>query len=372
MNRSKILNRYIFSQVFAATLICIILFAIIWIAPETLLRTVQRVLAGTMPLKDGINVIVCEIPKIMANALPVGIFLGTLFTFDKLSKDSELTILRACGASFFKIISSIIILGIFTAYFTFVLHDRVIPFVETNYSIRAKDRHESSHFVFPIKNKNEEIQKIIIVPEYVDYTINDVVVLNFTDNSKKKGESLLDEIYMSDYVKFNEKENSWKMNEANAYKISKDGVYYDIGQAKNIEILRGERGRNAYELMKLSVKRDREMTNKEMKKYISLLKQESMDDEYRSILNKYLRRFSEMAVTVLFVVFGALLGFSRPREQRLIGFTVAVLTIFLYFITIPFLDLMAEKGVINPVITAFLAPIALVIAIFFTKKHKDL
>ena len=106
MFKIKIIDRYIFSQVFKATLVCILLFGIIWIAPETLKNTVERVMNGQYTLEFGINVILCEIPKILANAPSVGVFLGTLFTFDKLSKDSEMTILRARGASFYRIIAS--------------------------------------------------------------------------------------------------------------------------------------------------------------------------------------------------------------------------------------------------------------------------
>ena len=372
MFKIKIIDRYIFSQVFKATLVCILLFGIIWIAPETLKNTVERVMNGQYTLEFGINVILCEIPKILSNALSVGVFLGTLFTFDKLSKDSEMTILRACGASFYRIIASLLLFGVLTSGLVFFVRDRLIPFTECTYSMKRKASTKVTHFVFPTKDKNDKMEKIIIVPEFVNYSINDVVVLDFNTEIEKKGGSLLKTIKMADYVKFNEKDNSWRINNATVYNISKDGVYHEVGKESNTLILDGERGRNAYELMKSSVKRDREMTNAELKRYISLLKQESMDDEYRSMLNKYLSRHSQVLMTILFVVFGALLGFSKPREQRLVGFTLAVLTIFLYYITMPFLDLMAEKGVIPPVITAFIAPIILLISIKVLKKHKDL
>ena len=114
------------------------------------------------------------------------------------------------------------------------------------------------------------------------------------------------------------------------------------------------------------------MTNAELKRYTHLLKIESMDDEYRFMLNKYLQRYTQSIIAILFVIFGALLGFSKPREQRLIGFTLAVLTIFLYYITMPFLDLLAEKGILHPVISASIAPIVLIFAIRALKKQKDL
>lgn len=371
MKNIKILDKYIFSQVFWATTVCILLFSIIWIAPEILLRTVQRVLNGTYTLEMGISAILCEIPKILGNALPVGIFLGTLFTFDKLSKDSEITIMRACGASFYRIIASSLVLGVMVAGLSFFVRDKMIPYATAKFDV-VKRFVMSTHFVFPIKDDNNKMTKVIIVPEFRSYSINDVVVLNFAQGQKQKGKSLLDSIYMADFVRFNEQTNSWTINEALAYNITPEGVYTNVRKENNIEILNGDRGRNAYELMKFSLKRDRDMTNAELKKYVHLLKTESMDDEYRFMLNKYLQRFTQSIIAILFVMFGALLGFSKPRDQRLIGFTLAVLTIFLYYITMPFLDLLAEKGILHPIITASIAPIVLLLAINAVKKQKDL
>lgn len=371
MKNIKIIDRFIFSQVFWATTVCILLFSIIWIAPETLLRTVQRVLDGTYTLEMGFSAIICEIPKILGNALPVGIFLGTLFTFDKMSKDSELTVMRACGASFYRIIASTLVLGVMVAALSFFVRDKMIPYASTNFDV-VKRYSSATHFVFPIKNENNKMKRVIIVPEFRDYSINDVVVLNFADGIQSKGKSVLESIFMADFVKYDETSHIWTINESSTYNITPEGVYTKVKKEKNLDILGGDRGKNAYELMKFSLKRDRDMTNAELKRYTHLLKIESMDDEYRFMLNKYLQRYTQSIIAILFVIFGALLGFSKPREQRLIGFTLAVLTIFLYYITMPFLDLLAEKGILHPLISASIAPIVLIFAIRALKKQKDL
>lgn len=371
MKNQHILDRYLFMQVFGATLVCILLFSIIWIAPEILLKTVQKVLNGTYTLQMGISAILCEIPKILGNALPVGIFLGTLFTFDKMSKDSEITIMRACGASFYRIIASSLIFGVFIAMLNLFVQDRMIPYASLKYSLK-KRADSMTHFVFPIKSEEGKMKRVIIVPQFYRYSINDAVVLNFSDDTQGNGKSVLSSIYIADYVKYNEANHDWNIHEAATYEVTPEGVYIKVATRKDINILGGERGKNAYELMKFSQKKARDLTNKEIKKYISMLKTESMDDEYRFMLNKYLGRFSQSFIAILFVVFGALLGFSKPRDQRLVGFTLAVLTVFLYYITMPFLDLLAEKGIVHPVITAFIAPVLLCFAIHGLKKHKDL
>ena len=126
----KIFDGYITKQVFAATLVCIFLFVVIWIAPETLLKVIKRTLAGWYTPWVGLQLLVYEVPKIVGKALPVGLLLGTLFTFDKLSKDSELTVLRSIGLTFWRIVYPLIILSIFVSVLCFSLYNTLIPYSE--------------------------------------------------------------------------------------------------------------------------------------------------------------------------------------------------------------------------------------------------
>ena len=93
----KLLDRYVLSQVFLTCFACIFIFMIVWIMPEILLKTVQRTISGTYTIQTAISILVYEMPKVLNIALPVGMLLGTILTFDKLSKDSEVTIFRSSG-----------------------------------------------------------------------------------------------------------------------------------------------------------------------------------------------------------------------------------------------------------------------------------
>ena len=110
------------------TIVAILLFTIVWIAPEMLLNTIKSILAGDISAKTGVLILVCEIPKILGNAFPVGLLLGSLFTFDKLSKDSELTIFRAVGMSFSRILRPLLGLSFIVTYLFFVTYDKLIPY----------------------------------------------------------------------------------------------------------------------------------------------------------------------------------------------------------------------------------------------------
>ncbi len=365
----KLLDRYIFRQVFLACFACVFIFMIIWIMPEIFLKTVQRTLSGDYTVSMAISILVNELPKVLNIALPVGMLLGSILTFDKLSKDFEITVLRSSGISFFRIISSVIVISIFVTIFTFIVGSKLLPISACKLKV-IKQENRVSQFVFPVKNSDDSMQKILIISNFDDNNIRDVIVLNFYDEVSD-GSSLLSSIVISDFVKY-DNNGLWTINTAKKYVISKEGIFNNIEVVKDLKILEGKSAINAYKLMKYSVYRDRELTNAQISEYIKLLKQERMDDEYRFMLNKYIQRFVHSFMCILFAILGCLLGFSQPREQKFLGMLIAVGVIFLYYITIPFFDLLAEKAVLSPWVTSMIAPVSAFILIIILKRIKDL
>lgn len=364
----KIFDGYITKQVFAATLVCIFLFVVIWIAPETLLKVIKRTMSGMYTPMMGIQLLIYEIPKIVGKALPVGLLLGTLFTFDKLSKDSELTVLRGIGLTFSRIVYPIIILSIFISVLCFSLYNTLIPYSEKKIN-QIKGESYETHFVYTVKADKDQLKKIIVVPRYYNNMISRPLVLNF-DASQYQDTSVLSSIMQSDYAVYTK--GSWVIHNIKQYELTKDGVFKSIKNLKQAQVLEGEKADTAYKIMSYSTKKERELNNAEITEYIGMLKSEGLKDEYRFMLNKYLQRYFHSAICVLFAVLGCLLGFSKPREQKLVNFVIGIGIVFGYYITLPFFDMCAEKGLLSPYITSSIQPIAILIAIFVFKKIKDL
>lgn len=363
-----IYDKYIFNQLLVTTCIAILLFTIVWIAPEILLNTIKRTIAGMYTPQKAVLVLLLEIPKILGKALPVGLLLGTLFTFDKLSKDSELTIFRAIGLSFKRILYPVITLSIIGTILCFITYDKLIPLAE--HTEKNLDNFVPfAQYIYTQKDKNNVPQKSIIVSKYWGGELTKVIVLDF---SKQLYQDLhgLSNIYIAKTGKV--MDGYWELYDVTDYKVSDDGIYTDVSTLDKMKILEGQEAKDAETLIVNSTKRDREFTNGELHSYIKLLKREELDEEYRFMLNKYFQRFFHPFVCVLLAIMGALLGFSKPREQRLIGFTIAIACIFAYYITLPFFDLLAEKGVLHPLLTAGIPPIAFMCAIWQFYKSKDL
>ena len=91
-----------------------------------------------------------------------------------------------------------------------------------------------------------------------------------------------------------------------------------------MNILKGKSAIDAYTLMTYSAVKERDVTTADLKNYINLLKKEHLEEEYNYNLNKYLQRYTHPLICILLAILGCILGFSKPREQRLIGFTIAI------------------------------------------------
>lgn len=363
-----IYDKYIFSQVMMATFVAILLFTVVWIAPEMLLNTIKKTLSGDYGVKTAILVILYELPKILGKAFPVGLLLGSLFTFDKLSKDSELTIFRAVGLSFQRIIAPVLVLSLIVTWLCFVTGDKLIPY-SVNKAGALKGGYISTQYIYTQKDKEGIPTKAVVVSKFSKDTMYNVIVLDFSKKQYTDVHQLQDIYYAKTGKNFN---NYWRLYDITQYELSNDGIYIDINKIPEMDILQGESAQNAFTLMTYSVKKEREINNHDLHNYIKLLKKEGLDEEYRYMLNKYLQRFFHPFVCVLLAIMGALLGFSKPREQRLVGFTIAIGSIFLYYITLPFFDLLAEKGVLPPFVTAIFPPFAFLCAIIAFYKSKDL
>ena len=366
-------DRYIFNQVLVTTIVAILLFTIVWIAPEMLLNTIKKILSHEYTVKTGVMVLVYELPKILGKAFPVGLLLGSLFTFDKLSKDSELTIFRAVGMSFSRILRPLLVLSFIVTYLCFVTYDKLIPYSCQKLQ-EIKGGVTLTQYIYTKKDENNHPEQAVIVSRFFQNEMTNVIVLNF---SKQVFDDLhgLTNILVAESGYKGQTDKGipvWILNNVASYDINEDGIFKKITKMDKAYILNGEDAEDAYTIMINSTKRDRDIDNKNLKHYVSLLKKANLDEDYRLMYNKYLQRFFHPFVCVLLAIMGCLLGFSKPREQRLIGFTIAIGCIFVYYITLPFFDLLAEKGVLHPIITAAFPPLAFLCAIIVFYKSRDL
>ena len=365
--KMTILDKFILSQVVKATLVCLVLFIIVWIAPETLFKIIKKVLNDTITPFVAVKLLILEIPKVLAKAIPVGIFLGSIFTFDRLSKNSELAILRGIGISFNRIMAPVIIFGAFLSVLCYFVNDRLVPIASNKL---GESKGGGSHFVYIVENKDKTPKQNIIVSNFNTTTIFGIIVMNFS-NENYSDVTTFKSIVFAPRAYF--EDNCWKVVDAVKYDIDEDGIYHDVNKLSEYRILTS--GKEAVEVKNLmlnATRKERVFTNHQISKYAKLLKKAKFSDEYRYFRVKLYQIYLHPLTCILFAIIGCLLGFCPPRTQRLIGFTIAVGMIFGYYITLPFFDLLAQKAVLPQFLCAVLPILIFIISIFVIKKVKDL
>lgn len=363
----SLLDKFVLSQVFGATLVCLILFIIVWIAPETLFKVIKKVLNHEVTILIGFKLLILEIPKVLAKAIPVGILLGSIFTFDRLSKNSELSILRGIGISFNRIMLPVICFGAVLSVFCYIVNDKLVPIASNKL---GESKGGGSHFVYIVENKDKTPKQNIIVSNFKPGVIYDIIVMNFS-NEKYSDVTTFKSIIFAPVAY--PKNDAWVIKDATKYDIDEDGIYHNVEKIDEYKILTStNQAQEVYNLMLNTTRKERVFTNHQISKYAKLLKKANFSDEYRYFKAKLYQRYLHPLTCILFAIIGCLLGFAPPRSQRLIGFTIAVGMIFGYYITLPFFDLLAQKAVLPPFICAVLPIVLFIISIFVIKKVKDL
>jgi lipopolysaccharide export system permease protein len=294
--------------------------------------------------------------------------LGGLFVFDRLSRDSELTIMRMSGVSTLRLISPIFFLSILGMILSFVVYKEFIPY-STSEIRRLKGDVFQRHFVYIDKDKNNKPKQILIVGGYTGDHLYDIKLLRFSDEVWADT-PLMENIITSQSAEI--KDNHWDLINGINYEIAPNGVYKKTKKFDKIKIFNKETAEIAERLLVYSTKRPREMYNDELREYLSLLKSLDMWDEYRFTLSKFFQRYAHSVGCLFLGVCGVLLGISRPREKRLIGFTLAAVIIFSYYIFIPFLDMLAQMGTITPAMAAWTPNFIVLAAIIGLVKYKNI
>jgi len=368
----KIFDVYITSMVAVATLVAIIAFIVVWISPETLFKVIHRVTYGHITLQQGLEWLFFEIPTILGKAIPVGLLLGSLVITDMLSRNFELVIFRSIGISFWRIARPIIVLSMVFAVFCFFAYNTFIPYSSQRVeNIKSGGGRGTIQWSYLEKDKHSNPKQLIVVSKTDGTYMENINVFQITpqDNNKDKNVSMKKIIFAKNAVF---EKDLFKIQDVTVYEVAPTGIFNKIEEKSEMVILEGKTANNANKLLQMHGVEPDDLTKKQIQEHLKLLKDEQINDEYNAYLNNLYQRFAQTLSCIIFAICGVILGWSRPRENRLLGFTIGAVIIFSYYLTVPFINMLAEKSILPPIITAFLPLIIISVGMFFYARTKDL
>jgi lipopolysaccharide export system permease protein len=261
----------------------------------------------------------------------------------------------------------VICFGVLLSVICYGVNDRLVPIASQKL---GESKGGGSHFVYIVENPDKSPKQNIIVSNFSPQKIYNITVMNFA-HEKYSDATMFKSIVFAPNA--DKQEKCWMLHDALIYEIDVDGIYRKTRYAKEYPILQdGKQAQEVFDLMLNTTRKERVFTNHQISKYTKLLKKANFSDEYRYFKAKLYQRYLHPLTCILFAIIGCLLGFAPPRSQRLVGFTIAVGIIFGYYITLPFFDLLAQKGILSPFLAAGFPIILFILSIFVIKKVKDL
>jgi lipopolysaccharide export system permease protein len=121
------LDRYILRE-FVKTFSLIVLSLVCLYLIVDFFERIRMFLSNDATASQMASYFIFTIPMILSQMIPVTFLLSTLLTFGLLSKNSEITAMKANGVSLYRISMPVIVLSLFVCIFAFLLAEFITPY----------------------------------------------------------------------------------------------------------------------------------------------------------------------------------------------------------------------------------------------------
>ncbi len=349
-----ILDKYILKQLLEVFLMGVIIFTSIIFASETFTQLIKQITLYGIPFNIAFMMIVLNLPQVFVMTIPISTLFATVMTVNRLSLNSEVTVLKACGISISRIARPIFIFAIIMTFVSFFISEIIVPATSMTskhlaiYSLQSKHVPEGRmNFTIKDADKNNVLKRLIYIEECKNKTLNNVTLVDLSDK---------DAIQIVQAKAGRTGQLGWIFNGGVIYTISKSGkifntsLFDDSTVSFGIENAEGLVKENAsqYNFFKLLKYINKNKVNKE---FVEKLKIKYQVDLY----DKIALPVTTMALTLV----GIPLAITPPRVRYNRGFLFSVIIIFVYYLIRAISLNLGETKAVSPFIAAWLPVISI-------------
>ena len=336
----KILYRYIFKKLWSPFLFGLIGTTLI-IALDPMQKALDYVFKNQVDPWIVFEWFYCSVPKDMLFIFPTSSMLAGLLVFSALSKQSELTAVRAGGISFLTCLKPVWLFAMVVFCLVLYVQDQIIP--------PALKRRETIFRKYIKQHEQPRFRKNVVLRIGGDRLLcihkMDVQTRELHDVLLYEDQSTMIAAKKATLIEG----KRWKLHDVN---VSQWLTGFDGGSER--KKLNGYRESMEYELnldkrdlSHYEVKRPQEMSYEEI---LSLIRYH----EERGVLSTnslWVDFYSKTAfpfASVIFCLLGSALGLSPARGGGFVGFGISLVLSFVYFIIMGFAMPLGKNGLLHP------------------------
>ena len=334
----RILDKYVFREVFVSFLFAICAFSAVFIGSGTLFRIAQYITDYGASLPSVIKIFVFSLPGVVMWTFPMSMLLASLLTFGKLSSASEITAMKSCGVNFTRIAAPAVLLGLVVSVGAILFNEYVVP--------RANTAYRNVIYYEIEGNSGMKSQEHVIIKEITDGKIRRLVYARAYDAEQQRLTNVSLQVFGDDG------------------KVSHVGDVYDIADEHMERHMR-------FETQVLPVQKDprqiireqkspEEMTMRELRRQIALMQTQYVNTN--KLEAELYQRVSVPMASLIFTLIGVPLGIQPTRNSSSAGFAMSVIIIFFYYALMTMGNALARGGVLPPMLAVWIPNIVGIIA----------
>ncbi|HNV34405.1 MAG TPA: LptF/LptG family permease [Bacillota bacterium] len=316
------LDRYVMREFLGPFLAAITAFIVISLSVQ-LFWLAEMVVVKRTPLATVLRLVMFNMPAAIVQVLPFATLFGVLLSLGRLSRDSELSIMRAAGLRLSRISRPLIVLSILISLFGFYMGDRVapkanlesrnivnkmilgesIPSIDNNVFFRGPDN--KFFYIGRISEDRATVQDVMI------YDIGYGKYPQLITASKGRADT-----------------GTWVFEDGNIHECGQDGRVVSTAHFDVLEI-KMERAVTDYTN---SGRTTSEMSMKELKDSIDLFSKSGI--RAKNLLIDYYLKLAQPLSSLIFAILAVPLAVRSPRRGGAvysIGAGIAIITLYFIF-----------------------------------------
>ena len=337
----RILDKYIFREVFFSAIFGICAFSAVFIGSGTLFKIARYITDYGASFSSVVKIFVYGLPGIIMWTFPMSMLLATLLTFGRLSSSSEITAMKSCGISFGRIAAPAILLGLIVSFCSILFNEHVVPWANSAgndvfyYEIEGNTEMKSQDHIIVKEIVGDKIQRLVYAREYraSDETLQGVTMQEFNEEGK------VTHVENATFAEW--KNETWIMHEGMIYDISSDESTHTMRFNKQILPVKASPRQIVREQ-----KKPEELTMKELRAQIEIMKTQYINTA--KLETELYQRVTVPMASLVFALIGVPLGLQPTRTSSSMGFALSVIIIFAYYSIMTLSNALARGGVIEP------------------------
>ncbi len=343
-----ILDRYIIRRFLSVLFFTILAFIVIFVIID-LIENLDKFLSFDATFNQVFRYYVYYIPFIIILTLPVCMLLSSLFSLGTMAQYNEIIAIKASGVSLYRILLPVLGLAFIISIISGVAGETVVP---------AANRARLDIYRFEIKKEKRRIataRQELALQDGKDRQ----VYIQFYETAKKrahrvtilwvKGERITKRLDAR-YMQWDDNRKEWTLINitARTFTDSTETVnHYDTLRYTISQI-------TPTDLLDLEIQPE-EMTYAELNRFVD--KMLAMGADARRWLVDLYMKISYPFANFIIVLFGAPLASKKRRSGPAIGFAVALLISFIYFLFLRTGQVLGHKGDLSPWFAAWIGNI---------------